>query len=229
MADAYNSVLGQLPPEQRDAFRREHYRWFQEYRQTCDARMPDADRRACVARFLSLHTQQLQQRLGGKPTSDSAAPAALPLQTSPKDGKANPNCEHVDMDALARKAHLPGDYFNRYHEDAVRALCDGDTARVIELIDKGFVPAAEIDRLRLALGIAQPLTVPPRSEAGRSYGFSRQKFSEMGLCAACADNVARWYVEQPNSRCGLLAKHALEGDPDAVKELLTFPSYCQAK
>lgn len=34
------------------------------------------------------------------------------------------------------------------------------------------------------------------------------KFLEMGLCSACADNVAQWYAKQPNSRCAQLASEA---------------------
>lgn len=52
------------------------------------------------------------------------------------------------------------------------------------------------------------------------------RLRDMGLCSACAGNVAQWYTQRPTSRCGMLAKHALEGDPDAVKELQAFPSYC---
>jgi hypothetical protein len=58
------------------------------------------------------------------------------------------------------------------------------------------------------------------------YGYYKQKFLGMGLCMACADNVAQWCLRSPNSHCGILAKHALEGSSSAVKELLTFPSYC---
>jgi hypothetical protein len=51
----------------------------------------------------------------------------------------------------------------------------------------------------------------------------------MGLCSACADNVAQYYTKEPNSRYGKLAKQALEGNPSAVKELQSFPSFCQWK
>ena len=67
---------------------------------------------------------------------------------------------------------------------------------------------------------------PARSSAERSYGSSKEQFIGMGLCMACGDNVAQWYVQRPTSRCGMLAKNALEGHLDAVKELQTFPLYC---
>lgn len=48
----------------------------------------------------------------------------------------------------------------------------------------------------------------------------------MGLCSACADNVAQYYLKQPNSRCAVLAKSALEGNPDALATLRGNPDYC---
>jgi hypothetical protein len=132
----------------------------------------------------------------------------------------NPNYSD-NMEALAKKASLPGGYYTRYHEDLVKALCQGDLKEVNSLIDNGDVSAHDTTRIKQAL-----TETPPRTDAGRSYGYSKQKFIAMGLCMACADNAAQWYVQRPTSRCGMLAKHALEGDPDAVKELQTFPSYC---
>jgi hypothetical protein len=49
---------------------------------------------------------------------------------------------------------------------------------------------------------------------------------EMGLCSACADNAAQYYLKQPNSRCAKLARSALEGNPEAAQALREFPSYC---
>jgi hypothetical protein len=42
------------------------------------------------------------------------------------------------------------------------------------------------------------------------------KFMEMGLCSACAGNVAMVYVKKPTSPCARLAKQALEGNPVAT-------------
>lgn len=53
------------------------------------------------------------------------------------------------------------------------------------------------------------------------------KFREMGLCSACAGNVASYYVSEPNSECGKLAKQALEGSSTAANKLRDFPSYCE--
>jgi hypothetical protein len=53
------------------------------------------------------------------------------------------------------------------------------------------------------------------------------KFLEMGLCTACAANVAMFYVKQPASPCARLAKQALEGNPVATDKLRDFPDYCK--
>ena len=53
------------------------------------------------------------------------------------------------------------------------------------------------------------------------------KFLEMGLCSACAGNVAMFYVKKPTSPCARLAKQALEGNPVATDKLRDFPDYCK--
>jgi hypothetical protein len=55
------------------------------------------------------------------------------------------------------------------------------------------------------------------------------KFLAMGLCSACASNVADLVVNQPTSRCADLGRRALGGDAEAVKALKEFPDYCQEK
>jgi hypothetical protein len=51
---------------------------------------------------------------------------------------------------------------------------------------------------------------------------------ELGLCSACASNVAYLYVNQPASRCAKLAKQALEGNPQALAALQEMPDFCTA-
>jgi hypothetical protein len=53
------------------------------------------------------------------------------------------------------------------------------------------------------------------------------KFLEMGLCSACAGNVAMFYAKKPASPCARLAKQALEGNPVAADKLRDFPDYCK--
>lgn len=131
----------------------------------------------------------------------------------------NPNYSE-NMDRLAKTARLPNDYYTRYDEDVVGYLCKGDAKSVQDEVDAGFVKQSEVDGIREALGLDK------RSDIGMSYGYSRKKFSDMGLCEACADNVAQYYTREPESKCGKLAKQALEGNPRAIDTLQSVPDYC---
>lgn len=138
----------------------------------------------------------------------------------------NPN--YTDkMDELAKQARLPDDYWNRYHESVIRSLCRGDVAEVDDLINQGSVKAKEVQSIAKVLG--KTYKPKQRSEAGKKFGYAKEKFLKMGACSACADNIANYYVNQPNSSCGKLAKKALEGHSDAIKKLVAFPDYCRAK
>lgn len=55
------------------------------------------------------------------------------------------------------------------------------------------------------------------------------KLIEMGLCNACAQNVAHLYFAKPSSKCALLTKKAVEGDQVALSKLADFPNYCNVK
>ena len=57
------------------------------------------------------------------------------------------------------------------------------------------------------------IKVPP---ALLRYDDLDNKLLAMGLCSACADNVAQYYPKQPNSQCAKLARSALEGNPEAT-------------
>ncbi len=127
---------------------------------------------------------------------------------------------HEKMEELAKLARLPDGYYNRYHEDVVSDLCKGNAKGIRDSIDSGFVKRSEVEAIIESLGMDN------RSDTGKSYGYSRQKFEDMGLCSACADNVAQHYTKKQNSKCGKLAKQALEGNPNAIEELQSFPSYC---
>lgn len=52
------------------------------------------------------------------------------------------------------------------------------------------------------------------------------RLRELGLCSGCTDNVAMLYIEKPKSRCAIVAQSALEGNPDALRELQQNPDYC---
>src|SRR5271157_3320963 len=49
---------------------------------------------------------------------------------------------------------------------------------------------------------------------------------ELGLCSACAHNVAYLYVKKPASRCAKLAGRALKGNPEALTALKASPDFC---
>jgi hypothetical protein len=53
------------------------------------------------------------------------------------------------------------------------------------------------------------------------------KLLELGMCNACADNAAAFYVKMPASRCAQLVQQALEGNSVAIKKLLDNPDYCR--
>ena len=127
---------------------------------------------------------------------------------------------HDNMDELARRARLPDEYYNKYHEVVVSDLCNGNAESVNQAIDDGYVKRSEVEAIREVLGLEK------RSSTGKAYGTSREKFVNMGLCNACADNVAQYFVHKPNSKCGKLAKQALEGNTQAIELLRTFPNYC---
>ena len=123
---------------------------------------------------------------------------------------------HDNMDELARRARLPDEYYNKYHEEVVSDLCNGNAESVNQAIDDGYVKRSEVEAIREVLGLEK------RSSAGKTYGTSREKFVNMGLCNACADNVAQYYAQKPNTKCGKLAKQALEGNIQAIELLRTF-------
>jgi hypothetical protein len=52
------------------------------------------------------------------------------------------------------------------------------------------------------------------------------KLLDLGMCNACADNAAAFYVKMPNSRCATLVRQGLEGNPTAIKTLRDMPKYC---
>lgn len=52
------------------------------------------------------------------------------------------------------------------------------------------------------------------------------KLLALGMCNACADNAAAFYVKMPASRCAKLVQQVLEGDPTAIEKLKDTPDYC---
>ena len=131
----------------------------------------------------------------------------------------------VNMDELARAARLSGGSWNRYHESAVSGLCQGQSEGIDALTADGLLDISATERLAAVLN--KLYTPRPRSSSDVAFGEVRQQLVRMGTCGACADNIARYYVRQPASPCAELAKRALAGQSDAVKELLADPDYCK--
>ena len=131
----------------------------------------------------------------------------------------------ANMDEIARAARLPGGLWNRYHESAVSELCHGQSEKIDTLTADGLLDISATERLAAVLN--KLYTPRPRSSSDVAFGEVRQQLVRMGTCGACADNIARYYVRQPASPCAELAKRALAGQSDAVKELLADPDYCK--
>ncbi len=127
---------------------------------------------------------------------------------------------HSNMEILAKQARLPNDYYNRYHQDVVNYICDGDEDSIENAIDYGYVKRSEVESIRENLGLDK------RSKIGESYEYSRIKFSNMGLSNAFSDNITNYYVSMPSSQCGQLAKSAIEGNPRSIAKLQSYPEYC---
>lgn len=126
-----------------------------------------------------------------------------------------------NMGKLAKLAKLSDDgYFNRYQEDVVSKLCGGEVKDISSLIDGGYVKKSEVEAIKEVLG------QDDRSDSSQSYSYSRETFEDMGLCNACAANIAAYYSKQPDSKCGKLARKALEGNPVSKDQLLEYPEYC---
>jgi hypothetical protein len=155
----------------------------------------------------------------------AGTPNSTQIQISCSDLKSDNPKYHEKMDELAERAGLPDNYWNRYHESVVYSLCRGEIEVVDGMVDDGYVKPQEVQDIAKVIG--KTYESKQRSEMGKRYEYSRKKFSEMGACNACAANIAVFYTEKPNSKCGRLAKQAIEGDPGAIERLVAFPDYCQ--
>ena len=65
------------------------------------------------------------------------------------------------------------------------------------------------------------------SETEQKIDELDNKLLDLGLCSACASNVAHLYVRQPQSRCAALTRKALGGDAQALETLKQNPDYCR--
>lgn len=129
-----------------------------------------------------------------------------------------------NLDILAKKVGLK-DGYDRYTELTFKAICDKNTVQIESDIEYGIIKRSQVEAIKEELGL------DGRSEKAKSYSYAKNKFLNMGLCEACAGNVTYYYANKPASKCGKLAKQALEGNPRAISELSSFPfpEYCTYK
>jgi hypothetical protein len=131
-----------------------------------------------------------------------------------------------NMDELARQAKLPDSTWDRNHETVVSYICSGQLEDVDQLVESRVLPAAEAERIGAVLG--KVYRAKQSGAIAKDYATVKAEFIQMGLCNACADNVAQHYLKNPDSECAGLAKRALAGDSRAIDELATaFPDFCQ--
>ena len=157
--------------------------------------------------------------------------AAASITAFASTGNAALSCKDVtygndnyfdNMEKLAIEARLPGGYFHRYHEGLISDLCNNENNEDIEwLIETGRVPRSEVQSIKEVLGLDKQYL------RGLRYQSIRERFVKMGVASAGAGNATDAYIYEPNSKCGKLAKNALQGNVQSIKILQDGPSYCQ--
>jgi len=125
-----------------------------------------------------------------------------------------------NMQKLAADARLPDGYFHRYHESVVSGLCgEGDKEYIETLIETGYVARSEVQAIKEALGLDKQYL------KGIKYQSIKEKFSYLG--SAGSGNVTYYYIYEPESKCGQLAKRALQGNKQAIETLQSGVNYCK--
>lgn len=126
-----------------------------------------------------------------------------------------------NMEKLAIEARLPGGYFHRYHEGLISDLCNNENNEDIEwLIETGRVPRSEVQSIKEVLGLDKQYL------RGLRYQGIISKFNDMGIASAGASNATYAYVYEPMSKCGKLAKSALQGNIQSINILKSGYSDC---
>lgn len=121
-----------------------------------------------------------------------------------------------NMDALAKEAKMSNGW-DRNHESFVSDLCKGDTKEINRMVDDGYVTPKDAASIAKILG--KNYVAPKRSEAGKTYEHLNYSLRDLGLCSACASNVASVSVKNPDSKLAQLANAAIAGDKAALEEL----------
>ncbi len=133
----------------------------------------------------------------------------------------DPNYLDDYRERLAIEARLRDGYFNRYHESLVSDLCNNENYEDVEwLIETGNVLKSEIQSIKEVLGLDKQYL------RGLRYQSIKSKFSDMGIASAGASNATESYIHEPDSKCGKLAKSALQGNIQSIKTLRSGDGAC---
>jgi uncharacterized protein len=157
MADSYNAVLRRLPPDQAGGFRREHYKWFEEYRLTCDSSMSDEDRKSCIMRYMGDRIHELQTRLAELRSAHAvSSPAPIPSSQPPSPAHDDSSVESIfpkSFDAGRKYTSYNYDDLVRHVEGSFKVTNTfvGERVKVIALYDAQMPPSL-YNRSRISVG-----------------------------------------------------------------------------
>jgi hypothetical protein len=144
------------------------------------------------------------------------------------------SCENVshenkdyfeNMEKLSKESNLPDNYFNKYHEDVVVSICNGNEKALIKSITDGYVPQEEVKRISITLG--RSYKILEENIPKNLYSAHMKSLEKFNLCSACQSNISAHLSEQPNSKCSDLAKKAIQGDKNSISKLEEYPDYCK--
>lgn len=148
------------------------------------------------------------------PSKDQAAPMPVTLSAAASPGPKD--CLKIDEAAIAAKAHLGDEYPNRYQEDVIYGFCRNtpdDLKMIRGEIDSGNVTAQDAEAIAQSEGVQ--FKAPARSEEGKLYQKINSGLIKLGLCSACANNIASIYVAKPRGDIATLVDAALTGNQSA--------------
>lgn len=133
----------------------------------------------------------------------------------------DPNYLDDYRERVGIEARLREGYVNRYHDSLISDLCNNENNEDIEwLIESGNVLRSEIQSIKEVLGLDKQYL------RGLRYQSIKSKFADMGIASAGASNATESYINEPDSKCGKLAKNALQGNIQSIKTLRSGDGAC---
>lgn len=202
----------------------------------------------CIAEAYKLRWEQITQGRNGM-SSETTDQGAQPADSARSDAAGEANCSifaRVSVPAIEDpqsilQAGQSEDFITQYVVDdkgGVASFCEHGGFCYPRYLRQGGrrVEALELRNCRIDPkgtdedGQTFHELIIDRSQFSKQdlrYSDVRDTLSEMGLCSACADNAADFYVNKPGSECAHLVKGALEGNPNARSELLQDPDFCR--